>query len=200
MDFDLIILGGSVFDGSGSDAVEADVGVVGDSIVAIGDLAGACAKKTLDASGCIVCPGLIDAHSHSDTYLLLEPSAASKIYQGISTEICGNCGASSAPLLGNYKMPADWLDKDYSRIGTPDVGQTSRPAPPPWSTVADYRECFAAARPAINVALLVGHNTLHAGICGYEPRSATPAEMQKMFQTLEQALDEGAIGLSSGLA
>jgi N-acyl-D-amino-acid deacylase len=80
------------------------------------------------------------------------------------------------------------------------VGQAFQPAQPPWSTVADYRERFAEARPAINAALLVGHNTLHAGICGYEPRSATPAELGQMIQTLEQALDEGAIGLSSGLA
>jgi len=185
MDFDLIIAGGRVFDGSGSDAVDCDIGVVGDSIAAMGDLSAANAKKTIDASGCIVCPGFIDAHSHSDTYLLLEPAAASKTYQGIATEICGNCGASAAPLLGDYKMPSDWLDKDYSK---------------PWKTVADYRERFAEARPAINAALLVGHNTLHAGICGYEPRGATSAELEQMFQTLEQALDEGAIGLSSGLA
>jgi N-acyl-D-amino-acid deacylase len=151
----------------------------------MGELSGSEADKTIDATGLTVCPGFIDAHSHSDTYLLLEPSAASKVYQGITTEICGNCGASAAPLNGNYKMPSDWLDKEYSK---------------PWKTVADYRERYAEAQPAINVALLIGHNTLHAGICGYEPRAATPDEMKIMFQTLEQAFDEGAIGLSSGLA
>ncbi len=205
MDFDFIISGGRVFDGSGGEEARCDVGVRGDQIAAMGDLSKAEAGKRMDASGCMVCPGFIDAHSHSDTYLLIEPSAASKIYQGISTEICGNCGASAAPLLGFYKMPADWLDKDYSQIGqagkpAPHVEQAFQPAQPPWSTVADYRERFAEAAPAINAALLVGHNTLHAGICGYEPRGATPDELKQMFQTLEQALDEGAIGLSSGLA
>jgi len=192
MDFGLKIINGRIFDGSpstgsgqaGSDAVHCDIGINGDSIAAIGDLAEASAKKTIDAAGCIVCPGFIDAHSHSDTYLLIEPSAASKIYQGITTEICGNCGASAAPLNGDYKMPSDWLDKDY---------------PKPWSTVTDYRERFTEAQPAVNAALLVGHNTLHAGICGYEPRAATTDEMKLMIQTLGQALDEGAIGLSSGL-
>ncbi|MBT8041779.1 MAG: amidohydrolase family protein, partial [Pontiella sp.] len=158
---------------------------------------------------CIVCPGFIDAHSHSDAYLLLEPSAASKIYQGITTEICGNCGASAAPLNGDYKMPSDWCDKDYSQLGrarSPGAPRTARrpiptrPEAPPWKTVADYRERYAEANPAINVALLIGHNTLHAGICGYEPRGATADEMQRMQGALEQALDEGAIGLSSGLA
>ncbi len=185
MDFDLKIINGQVFDGSGSDAIPCDIGINGDTIKRMGDLSAASAKKTIDAAGCIVCPGFIDAHSHSDTYLLLEPTAASKVYQGIATEICGNCGASAAPLNGDYKMPADWLDKDYAK---------------PWSTVAEYRALFAETRPAVNAALLVGHNTLHAGICGYAPRAATPEEMKQMRHALEQALDEGAIGLSSGLA
>jgi N-acyl-D-amino-acid deacylase len=185
MDFDLKIVNGRVFDGSGSDPTRCDIGITKNAITKMGDLSAASAKKTIDAAGRIVCPGFIDAHTHSDTYLLIEPSAASKIYQGVTTEICGNCGASAAPLNGDYKMPADWADKDYAK---------------PWSTVAEYRALFAEARPAVNAALLVGHNTLHAGICGYEPRAGTPGEMKQMIQALEQALDEGAIGLSSGLA
>jgi len=213
MNFDLLILNGLVYDGSGNDALCCDVGINGDSITQIGTLSGATAEKTIDATGRIVCPGFIDAHSHSDTYLLLEPSAASKVYQGITTEVCGNCGASAAPLNGDYRMPVDWLDKDYSHLGqaemptprgsVPNMEQASLPAhppAPPWRTIGDYRERYAEAKPAINVALLVGHNTLHAGICGYEPRAGTAAEMARMKQALEQALDEGAIGLSSGLA
>jgi N-acyl-D-amino-acid deacylase len=184
MDFDLKIINGRVFDGSGADEKNVDIGICGDRIKAVGNLAEADAKETIDATGCIVCPGFIDAHSHSDTYLLIEPSAASKIYQGVTTEICGNCGASAAPLNGDYKMPSDWLDKEYSK---------------PWKTVGEYRERFSEAQPAVNAALLIGHNTLHAGICGYEPRGADFQELEEMFQTLEKALDEGAIGLSSGL-
>lgn len=185
MDFDLIIANGPVYDGDSAVATHCDIGISKNMITKMGDLSAASAQKRLDAAGGIVCPGFIDAHSHSDTYLLVEPSAASKVYQGITTEICGNCGASAAPLNGAYKMPSDWLDKHYSK---------------PWKTVADYRERYAEAQPAINAALLVGHNTLHAGICGYDPRAATPGELKEMLRELEQALDEGAIGLSSGLA
>ncbi len=162
----------------------------------MGELSAHTAEITIDAAGMIVCPGFIDTHSHSDTYLLIEPSAASKIYQGITTEICGNCGASAAPLNGSYKMPSDWLDKDYSAL----AHTAGVPPAPPWRSVSDYRTLYDQIKPAINAALLVGHNTLHAGICGYEPRAATPAEMREMKNELEKALEEGGIGLSSGLA
>lgn len=200
MIFDLIIRNARTFDGISKDSSLCDIGIYGNTITNMGDLSAATATKTVDASGCIACPGFIDAHSHSDTYLLIEPSAASKVYQGITTEICGNCGASAAPLNGDYKLPSDWLGQDYSRIArTADFQPASRTAPP-WSTVAEYRALFAQAQPAINAALLVGHNTLHAGICGYDPRGATSGELKTMRSALEQALDEGAIGLSSGLA
>jgi len=185
MELDIKIINGQVFDGSGKCAINCDIGINDFVITNLGQLSEKTARTTIDAAGMIICPGFIDTHSHSDTYLLIEPSAASKIYQGITTEICGNCGASAAPLNGAYKMPSDWLDKNY---------------PKPWKTVADYRERYAEAQPAINIALLIGHNTLHAGICGYEPRAATADEMRQMKSELEKALDEGAIGLSSGLA
>lgn len=221
MDYDIKIMNGLVLDGSRNDAIRCDIGIKNSLITKMGELSAQTAEKTIDASGMIVCPGFIDAHSHSDTYLLIEPSAASKIYQGITTEICGNCGASAAPLNGSYKMPSDWMaqleavrqsagsmehgGRERSPSAPPDQssieGRTARRSvPTPWKTVADYRERYAEAQPAINVALLIGHNTLHAGICGYDPRAATRNEIQHMKKELEKALDEGAIGLSSGLA
>jgi len=214
MKLDTKIINGLIYDGSYNVAIHCDIGIYEGFITILGDLSLVNSAKTIDATGLTVCPGFIDTHSHSDTYLLLEPSAASKVYQGITTEICGNCGASAAPLNGDYKMPSDWLDKDYSALGRarslrtngvrsfgPSEPKTARRSvPTPWRTVSEYRKLYEEVRPAINVALLVGHNTLHAGICGYEPRAATPNEMKEMFQTLETALDEGAIGLSSGLA
>lgn len=203
MNFDIKIMNGTIIDGTNAVAFNCDIGINENYITNMGSLSDANAEKIVDATGLTVCPGFIDAHSHSDTYLLLEPSAASKVYQGITTEICGNCGASAAPLNGTYKMPSDWLDKDYSRIGTKfhtsaRVNKIQHPVP--WKTVAEYRLLYNEVQPAINAALLIGHNTLHAGICGYDPRAATPNELKLMLQTLEQALDEGAIGLSSGLA
>ncbi|MCK5844620.1 MAG: D-aminoacylase [Victivallales bacterium] len=184
MNFDLLIQNGTVLDGTGAEAIRADVGICGDRIEAVGDLSNADAHQTIDAIGKMVCPGFIDAHSHSDAYLLIEPRASSKIFQGITTEVCGNCGASVAPRLGDRKLPSDWQDK---------------PFPGTWSTVAEYRELFERAQPAVNEALLIGHNTLHRGICGYEPRGANPDELKTMCRALEQALDEGGCGMSTGL-
>lgn len=184
MNFDLLIRNGNVLDGTGAEAVCTDVGIVGDRIKAIGDLSQAEAKTVIDASGQIVCPGFIDVHSHSDAYLLIDPRASSKVFQGITTEVCGNCGASAAPQLGEAKLPSDWQDK---------------PFPGTWSTVAEYRTLFEQAGPAVNEALLIGHNTLHRGVCGYEPRGAKPDELKAMCHALEQALDEGGCGMSTGL-
>lgn len=184
MNFDLLIKNGSVLDGTGAEAVRADVGISGERIAAVGDLSKAEAKQAIDATGQIVCPGFIDVHSHSDAYLLIEPRASSKVFQGVTTEVCGNCGASAAPRLGDAKLPSDWQDK---------------PFPGTWRTVAEYRKLFDQAKPAVNEALLIGHNTLHRGVSGYEPRGATPDELKEMCRALEQALDEGGCGLSTGL-
>jgi len=184
MNFDLLIRNGEVLDGTGAKAVRADVGICGDRIKEIGDLSQAEAETVIDAAGLYVCPGFIDVHSHSDAYLLIEPRASSKVFQGITTEVCGNCGASAAPRIGEAKLPSDWQDK---------------PFPGQWRTVAEYRELFDQAKPAVNEALLIGHNTLHRGVCGYEPRGASPDELKELCRTLEQALDEGGCGMSTGL-
>ena len=182
--FDLKILRGTVLDGTGGPPLAADIGIAGGRVSDIGDLAAAESTETIDAGGRYVCPGFIDVHSHSDTYLLIEPAAPSKILQGITTEVVGNCGASAAPLLGQYRMPSDWADKTY---------------PGTWRTVSEYRALLAGVRPGPNVALLVGHNTLRAGVMGYPARPAEPAELREMIRWMEQSLDEGARGLSTGL-
>ncbi|MFA7257160.1 MAG: amidohydrolase family protein, partial [Kiritimatiellales bacterium] len=184
MKFDLLIKNGSVLDGTGAEAIQADVGIIGDRIEAVGDLSKAESKQIIDATGQYVCPGFIDAHSHSDAYLLIEPRASSKVFQGVTTEVCGNCGASVAPRLGDAKLPSDWQDK---------------PFPGTWRTVSEYRKLFEQVKPTVNEALLIGHNTLHRGVCGYEPRGATPGELKEMCRALEQALDEGGCGMSTGL-
>ena len=184
MKFDLMIKNGTVLDGTGAEATRTDIGICGERITAIGDLSKAETKQAIDATGKIVCPGFIDVHSHSDAYLLIEPRASSKVFQGITTEVCGNCGASAAPRLGDAKLPSDWQDK---------------PFPGTLSTIAEYRKLFDHVKPAVNEALLIGHNTLHRGVSGYEPRGATPDELKEMCRALEQALDEGGCGLSTGL-
>jgi len=182
--YDLIIQGATVLDGTGAAPMVADVGVRDERIAAVGALEAAEARAWLPAAGLHLCPGFIDVHSHSDTYLLLEPGAESKITQGVTTEVAGNCGASAAPRLGAAQMPSDWREQAY---------------PGAWRTVAEYRRLLEQVRPAVNLALLVGHNTLRAGVMGYEARAARPDEIRAMCANLEQALEEGAAGLSTGL-
>ena len=182
--FDLIITNGEVHDCLGGVPRRTDVAITGDRIAAIGDLAGAEACTKLNAAGHIVCPGFIDVHSHSDTFILIEPTAPSKIFQGVTTEVVGNCGASTAPRQGAYKMPTDWREKKY---------------PGTWSSVAEYRALLAQVQPALNIALLIGHNSLRAGVIGYDARAATADEIRAMVALLDRALDEGGAGLSTGL-
>lgn len=181
---DYKIIGGQVLDGTGADPVRADVGIAGERIAAIGDLMLAESAAVIDAAGKYVAPGFIDAHSHSDAYLLIEPSAPSKLFQGVTTEIVGNCGASAAPLADAAWLPSDWRDQAY---------------PGAWRSVAEYRCLLEQARPAPNVMLLIGHGKLRAWVMGYQARPATADECRAMARLLEQGLDEGGRGFSTGL-
>jgi N-acyl-D-amino-acid deacylase len=181
---DIVISGGAVHDGLGSEPLRTDVGVSGDRIADMGDLSRAEARVRLDASGRVVCPGFVDVHSHSDTYLLLEPSAPSKVFQGITTEVAGNCGSSAAPISGAFHLPSDWADKTY---------------PGAWRTVSEYRALLDRAQPAPNVRLLIGHRNLRVAVAGHDNRAVTPDELARMLRLLEQSLDEGGAGLSTGL-
>lgn len=181
---DWILRGGSVVDGRGGEAVRADVGLAGDRIVAVGDLSKASAANEFAAEGLLVCPGFIDVHTHSDAYLLIEPGAPSKIRQGVTTEITGNCGASAAPRWPGYTMPSDWLEQTY---------------PSEWHSVAEYRALLEVQRPAVNSAMLIGHRAIRAAVMGIAARAATKDEIAQMAVLLEVALEEGGAGLSTGL-
>ncbi|MCX7590829.1 MAG: D-aminoacylase [Kiritimatiellae bacterium] len=192
---DIRIMGGMVIDGTGTEPRQTDIGVTGDTITMVGNLSQVQARLTLDLAGNVpagaslsrkvVCPGFIDVHSHSDTKILIEPSATSKIYQGVTTEIVGNCGSSAAPIAGPMKAP--WEKDDGEGL------------PGQWHSVAEYRQLLEAVKPAVNVAMLIGHGTLRAGVMGYGDRVATDEDLKCMVRSLEQALDEGGRGLSSGL-
>jgi len=199
MQIDILLKGGTVVDGTGVPSHVADVGIQRDRITAIGDLAAAKADRCIDATGMVVAPGFIDAHAHSDAYLLLEPDAPSKLAQGITTEINGQCGGSAAPRLGRARLSSDWASHVYPQLDAATQTLSRTPAAPAWTTVASYRALFDAVRPVLNTVQFIGHNTLRAGVMGYEPRPATLDDLQAMCRNLEQALDEGGWGLSTGL-
>ena len=140
---------------------------------------------TIDATGCIVSPGFIDAHAHSDAYLVLEPDAPSKISQGITTEINGQCGGSVAPRYGEARLSGDWATLLGSRLT--------------WRSLAEYRTVLEAAKPAINTIQFVGHNTLRSSVVGYAGRAATEGELKEMQRLLAESLDAGGWGLTTGL-
>ena len=139
----------------------------------------------IDAAGMIVSPGFIDAHTHSDAYLVLEPDAPSKITQGVTTEINGQCGGSVAPRYGEARLSGDWAALLGERLT--------------WRSLAEYREVLAAARPAVNTVQFVGHNTLRSSVVGYAGRAATPGELKEMQRLLDASLDAGGWGLTTGL-
>ena len=193
MTFDTILRQATVIDGTGRPAFTADIGLCGERIGAIGDLSGAQAATEIPAAGLWATPGFIDVHTHSDAFLLLEPFSPSKVLQGVTTEIGGQCGGSAAPRLNGARLPSDWEAQTYPpRPGRETTG-------PNWTTVADFREALAACHPATNLILFAGHNTIRKGVMGDAPRAAGPDEVAAMCRTLEQALDEGAWGMSTGL-
>jgi N-acyl-D-aspartate/D-glutamate deacylase len=189
--FDLIVGGGTLIDGTGAPGTPADIGVRGQHIAAIGDLSAASAGRRLDAVGRVVCPGFIDAHSHSDLSLLSDGRALSKVHQGVTTEIVGNCGLGVAPLEHLSAM-AGVRDAIFLVDPDPSVPWT-------WASMADYLAHLEASGVAVNVAALAGHLAMHASVMGYDDRQPTADETRRMQRLLDQALDQGAIGVSTGL-
>jgi N-acyl-D-amino-acid deacylase len=186
---DLVINGGWVVDGIGGPAFRSDVGIDGDTISAIGPaLSG---RRTLDASGCLVAPGFVDMHSHSDLDLLQNPTADAKLMQGVVTEVIGQDGLSYAPVD----------DESLAVIGTQTAAWNGELAAvnAEWRSVAEYLDALEAAEPSVNVAYLVPHGTLRLLAVGSEDRAATDLELVRMRRLLRTGLQEGAVGLSTGL-
>ncbi|WP_310422998.1 D-aminoacylase [Mycoplana sp. BE70] len=176
-----------IIDGTGKPGFAGDIGVNGDRIAAIAEPGTLQGRENLDVSGHVVSPGFIDVHTHDDRLVLIDPAMAPKVSQGISTVIVGNCGISLSPLLLNGKQPPQPLDL----LGGADDYRFGR--------MAEYIEAVEAASPAVNVAALVGHSSLRVAAMGDLNRPATDCEIEDMRLMLAAALDDGAIGLSSGL-
>lgn len=187
MAFDLIIRGGTVVDGTGAPPVRADVALVGDKIAAVEPLpADAEATQTLDASGCFVAPGFIDVHTHSDYTVLACPTCDCKVFQGVTTEVIGNCGFSAFPLRGQM------LERERQEIEDLEVT-------PDWDDLPSYRRRLAERGHSLNIATLVGNANLRGSTCGLGNIPASPDVLRAQVRELEAALDAGALGLSSGL-
>jgi N-acyl-D-amino-acid deacylase len=185
--FDLILRGGSVVDGTGSPARVADIGLEGDRITSVGDLSSA-SGETIDCQGLVVSPGFIDIHSHTDFSILDVPDADSKIRQGITTEVVGNCGFSTFPIVDQYRD----LFGNFAAFLNPRMRLD-------WSTASEFFDKVEGTGSAVNLAPLVGHGTVRLAVLGMDPRPPTADEISAMRAHVTRALQDGAWGYSTGL-
>jgi len=186
--FGLKIEGATVIDGTGAEGGRADVGVSDDVIAAVGDLSRESAGSTLRAAGRVLAPGFIDMHSHSDWRLWENRRAESKIRQGVTTEVVGNCGFSPAPVA------TEFLDDLRGFALYVPTGMDFR-----WRSVGEYLRAFDADGTALNVVQLVGHGTLRIATMGFARRAPDVKELARMQRLMGDAMEDGAWGLSTGL-
>lgn len=190
---DIKIVGGTVADGLCSRAYRADIGISGDKIAVIGRLGDTPAAQVINAQGKVVAPGFIDIHTHSDMSLLYDPKASSKIRDGVTTEVIGNCGIGAAPVCGQRRQEL------IAYLGTRLVGTIPVALELPWNTMGEYLAAFDSRPPAVNVAPLAAQGALRISEMGFSDARPTAQQMEHMKDALRAALDEGCFGMSSGL-
>ncbi|MEK9174902.1 MAG: amidohydrolase family protein, partial [Patescibacteria group bacterium] len=190
MTFDVLIKNGSVVDGTGKrPAYKADIGIAGDKIFDMGNIAKAKAKTEIDATGLVIAPGFIDVQNHADSYggLLHDNHLESLVRQGITTILIGQCGSSLAPLLkGSLASIQKWTSTFGANIN--------------WTSMAEFLESMSRRKISVNLATLTGHATLRRDFVGDSTRPLTSQEELKVGDLLKRSLQEGAFGLSVGLA
>ncbi len=187
MKYDTLIRQALIIDGSNTPGYIADVGVHAGHIRTIGDLSTAQAEQVIDAHGRVLAPGFIDVHTHDDTVVIRQPQMLPKLSQGVTTVIVGNCGISAAPVSLRSDPP-----DPMNLLGTREAFSYPR--------FADYRAAVQRACPAVNVAALIGHTALRSNHMDDLHRTARPYEIAAMRVQLQESLEAGALGLSTGLA
>ena len=191
--FDLVLTGGTVIDGTRAKAYAADVCIKDGKIAEIVEKFSGESKEVVDVSGKVVSPGFIDIHSHSDACPLVDYEPESKLYQGVTCEITGNCGISILPSTPETNDSiADYV---YNQLELP-VGDLSIKG---MHTLKDYAERINAKGTNLNYGLLVGHGTLRGAVMGFVDRDPTDEEMEQLKAVLDRELENGAFGMSLGL-
>jgi len=186
-DLDLVILGGTVYDGSGAAPFRADVGITGGAIREIGRIRTSRSKAVLEARGLAVSPGFIDVHDHTDVSLLVNPKAESSIRQGVTTLVSGQCGGSPFPLTDEEAAENKaHLAEEYGLDAE-------------WKDIRGFFGRLERSGMALNYSTFVGNGTVRSAVIGEGDRSASAEELEKMKALVADAMAGGALGLSSGL-
>jgi N-acyl-D-amino-acid deacylase len=188
--YDLIILNGKIIDGTGSPWFYGDIAVKDGVIQKIGNLKFETAVNVVNAQGNVVSPGFIDMHTHSDLFILDQPLIEAKVNQGITTDLLGQDGIAAAPLPANYIK--DWQKNLAGLDGTPPIDWD-------WTNVDSYLSKIEENKPSYNLAFLVPHGNIRMSVIGLDDRPATDEEIFQMKEILRESLDQGAVGLSTGL-
>lgn len=189
------IINGMVVDGTGRKAFAADVGIAGDRIAAIGDLRAVESERVIDATGKIVAPGFIDMHTHSDISMLLDDTADSMLRNGVTTNLCGNCGEGLVPISAEYRdVMVKYMRSSVIPGMYPDGFEY------PWATVQDYHAYIRSNPPLINMASLIAHGPVRMSVMGMESGAANPKQLDRMRGMVREGMEAGAFGLSTGLA
>ena len=190
MIFDWILRGGTVIDGSGKEGFLADVGIQGGKIAAVGDLSGAQAEKTLDVTGRLVTPGFIDIHRHADAALFREGFGNAELFQGLTTIVNGNCGLSIAPSGGAFQK--EIFDYLIPVTGRPEEQMRTE-------SMGSYLQAVKEQKLAVNIGMLTGGGTMRAQAAGFGVQRLDDVHYRRIHAAIEQALSDGALGVSLGL-
>jgi len=188
--YTILLAGGRVYDGTGNPWQKIDVAIQKDAIAAVGHIDPASASTVIDCNNLAVCPGFIDMHSHSDIMIFREPEASSKVMQGVTTEVIGQDGISVAPIRDERKR--EWRKHLSGLTGDIDTEWS-------WNTFDEYLSALENSGTTTNIISLVPHGSIRLWVMGMENRKATGKEIAEMQRLLEESLDAGAAGMSTGL-
>ena len=191
--FDIKITGATIIDGENKPGFIGDIGITGDKITSIGDLSNLSAKEVIDAKGKVVCPGFIEIHSHSDMAVIYSRNASSRIYDGVTTDVIGNCGIGTAPICEERKVDL------ITYLGTRLVGSIPVEIKLPWNSVDDYLKYLEAEPPAINIVPLLAQGVIRINEMGFAQGEPTKEQLLNMQKEVAKAMEAGCVGMSSGL-